>query len=34
MTAYCFAWLGRVNLLKHATNANQVVIEDLFGRIE
>src|SRR5215216_2004611 len=29
-----FSWRGRVNLFKHAAHANEVVIEDFFGRIK
>src|SRR5215208_7435296 len=29
-----FSWRDRVNLFKHATHADEVVIEDFFGRIE
>src|SRR3954451_19349110 len=29
-----FGWRDRVNLFKHAAHANEVVIEDFFGRIK
>ena len=29
-----FSWRDRVNLFKHAAHADEVVIEDFFGRIK
>src|SRR5215213_3174651 len=33
-TACGFSWRDRVNLFKHAAHADEVVIEDFFGRIK